>query len=109
MLTPNSGLLDSAFSGLGLPQPNWLGQTHLAIIVVLAIDVWERLMFSLVIHTAACGHPDPDLIGAAAVDGASRSQVMRHVTWPLLAPSTILIAIFRFVDALLVIDIVLPP
>jgi multiple sugar transport system permease protein len=32
--------------------------------------------------------------------------VMRHVTLPLLAPATILIAIFRFVDALLVIDIV---
>lgn len=106
MLTPNSGLLDSAFSGLGLAQPNWLGEPHLAMIAVLAIDAWEWIPFSLIIYTAALSHIDPDLIGAAAVDGASRAQVMRHVTLPLLAPATILIAIFRFVDALLVIDIV---
>ena len=106
MLTPNSGLLDSAFRAVGLPQPDWLGGPHLAMVAVMAIDVWEWLPFSLIIYTAALTHLDPDLIGAAAVDGASRSQVMRHVTWPLLAPSTVLIAIFRFVDALLVIDIV---
>jgi multiple sugar transport system permease protein len=106
MLTPNSGLLQSLFRGVGLPQPNWLGEPTLAIITVMAIDVWEWVPFSLIIYTAALTHLDSDLIGAAAVDGASRTQVMRHITWPLLAPSTLLIAIFRFVDALLVIDIV---
>ena len=42
----------------------------------------------------------------AAVDGASNSQMMRYVILPLVAPSSILIAIFRLVDALLVIDVV---
>ncbi len=38
-------------------------------VAVMAIDVWEWLPFSLIIYTAALTHLDPDLIGAAAVDG----------------------------------------
>lgn len=106
LLTPNSGLIDSMLHGFGLPQLNWLGEPNLAKISVLAIDIWEWVPFSIIIYTAALSHIDQDLLGAAAVDGASRSQTLRHVIWPLVAPSSVLIAIFRLVDALLVIDVV---
>lgn len=106
LLTPNSGLVDSVLHGLGMSQLDWLGQPNLARISVLAIDVWEWVPFSVIIYTAALNHVDQDLLGAAAVDGASRSQALRHIIWPLVAPSSVLIAIFRLVDALLVIDVV---
>jgi multiple sugar transport system permease protein len=106
LLTPNSGLVDTVLHGVGLSQINWLGEPKLSIAAVLAIDIWEWVPFSIIIYTAALTHVDQDLIGAAAVDGASRPQTLRHVIWPLVAPSTILIAIFRLVDALFVIDVV---
>ena len=106
LLTPNSGLVDSLLHDLGISQLNWLGQPNLAVIAVLAVDIWEWIPFSIIIFTAALTNIDQNLIGVAAVDGASNSQMMRYVILPLVAPSAILIAIFRLVDALLVIDVV---
>ena len=106
LLSPNSGLIDSLLHVVGISQLDWLGRPTLAVIAVIAIDVWEWVPFSIIIYSAALTQVDQELLHAASIDGATRSQTLRHVVWPLVAPSSILIAIFRLVDALLVIDIV---
>jgi multiple sugar transport system permease protein len=47
--------------------------------------------------------PD-DLFEAAALDGASRIQVFRHITWPLLRPSLALALILCVTGSLLAFD-----
>jgi multiple sugar transport system permease protein len=49
---------------------------------------------------AALSNVPPELVEAAQIDGASRWQVFRHITWPQLAPTTFFILVMSFIGAL---------
>jgi len=106
LLDPNSGLIDVVTSHLGLGSINWLGGQHTAVIAAIGIDVWEWIPFSLIIYSAAISGIDHSLLESARVDGASAWQTARRIIIPLALPSTLLICVFRLIDAFLVIDIV---
>jgi ABC-type sugar transport system permease subunit len=59
-----------------------------------------------VIYAAALAALPPEPIAAAAVDGATAWQSFRYVVWPMLMPITVLIGMFRLIDALLTLDVV---
>jgi multiple sugar transport system permease protein len=106
LVLDGSGPVNLILSGLGVDPVNWLGQPTTAQLAVIAIDVWEWVPFAMVIYVAALGSVSPELIGSARVDGASRWQIVRHVLLPLTLPATVLILIFRLIDAFLIIDVV---
>lgn len=106
LLDSNSGLVDILLRGAGLPGPDWLGGQNSAVVSVIGTDVWEWVPFAVIIYTAAISGIDQDLLASSQIDGASRWQVVRHILLPLTLPATLLICVFRFIDAFLVIDIV---
>lgn len=62
----------------------WIGYGLAPIVVLCAIMV----MFPVVVNTAVgIKHIDPDMIGAARLDGASAFALIRHIEAPLAAPS----------------------
>ena len=72
----------------------WLTDPGLAIWSVLGVVTWKRLGFVVLLFTARMLSIDPDLLDAAAVDGATWSQAVRHVLVPEMR------AIIRFVGIL---------
>lgn len=76
-LTPISGLLRFAAAGLSTPKAFW---------VVVFVSVWITFPFMLVVSLAALRTIPRALYDAARVDGATRWQQWRFVTWPLLRP-----------------------
>ncbi len=62
----------------------WIGHGLAPVVVLCAIMV----TFPVVVNTAVgVKHIDPDLIGAARLDGASAFTMIRHVEVPLAAPA----------------------
>ena len=55
-------------------------------------DVWKGFGMGAVIYLAALADVSPELYEAAAVDGASRLQRMRHVTLPGIASTVVVLA-----------------
>ena len=45
----------------------------------------------MILYLAALQGVDPQLYEAAMIDGASRWQKFRHITWPLISPTTFFI------------------
>lgn len=72
----------------------WLTDPGLAIWSVLGVVTWKRLGFVVLLFMARMLSIDPDLLDAAAVDGATWSQAVRHVVVPEMR------AIIRFVGIL---------
>lgn len=81
-----TGTLNALLSDVGVQQ-NWL-YTSPMLAVILA-NVWRGTAFSMLVYSAALGDVPPELVEAAAVDGASAWQRLRHVTIPLIRRSIV--------------------
>ncbi len=106
MLSARAGLVNYGLSTIGIVGPDWLGNPSMALVSLIIIDVWEWSPFVMIIYVAALSSLPTEPFRAAAVDGASRWQIFRHITLPLLLPVTILVLMFRLIDTLLTLDIV---
>jgi multiple sugar transport system permease protein len=67
---------------------NWLTGPSLALMVILALSVWTFVGYNTVIYLAGLGNISRELTEAAEIDGASRWDVFRFITFPLLSPTT---------------------
>lgn len=85
----DQGLLNTWLSDIGLGDwaLTWLGDPKLAQGSVIAIAIWQALGLCIVVYLAGLQTIPHELLDAARVDGGTRWQGFRHVTWPLLAPS----------------------
>ena len=57
------------------------------------MNVWKWDGYTLVIYLAAITSIEGEYFEAARVDGASRFQQIRHITLPLLVPTTLLLVL----------------
>lgn len=60
--------------------------------LVILSDQWKEFGFGTIIYLAAIANINPSLYEAAAIDGASRFQRLRHVTLPGITPTIVLLS-----------------
>ncbi|HET9669850.1 MAG TPA: sugar ABC transporter permease [Casimicrobiaceae bacterium] len=86
MLNPEWGLVNQVIFRLTAEDgPNWLNDRWLALTMAIVVHVWKSLPFWTMILIAGRLSISPELYEAASVDGASKWQKFRFVTWPSLA------------------------
>jgi multiple sugar transport system permease protein len=84
MLNSQSGLLNSLLGIVGVgPQP-WLDTPGLALGSAIAMHIWKLTPFWALALLAVRLAIPTQLFEAAAIDGASRWQTFRDITWPQL-------------------------
>lgn len=91
-----NGLLNTilGFFSLGLFQPvDWLGQTSTALGSIIAMSVWQGVGFHMVIWLAGLQTIPGSLYEAARIEGATPWQRFRHVTWPGLRNTAVLVMV----------------
>ena len=83
MLNPEWGVINQVIFKLTAEDgPNWLNDPTVALGMAMLVHIWKSLPFwTLILIAARLAIPD-DLYEAASVDGASRFQKFRFVTWP---------------------------
>jgi ABC-type sugar transport system permease subunit len=106
ILDPYYGLLKLPLRWLGLSSPNWLYDPNWALPAVMIVVIWAGIGYDMVIFLAGLQAISADLYEAARVDGASRWSLFRHVTFPLLSPTTFFLLIISIVGAFKAFDIV---
>ena len=85
---PRVGPLARLFEAVGLPAIDWLGDPAFAMPAIILLAVWKGFGFNMVIFVAGLQAIPERLYEAARLDGASAAQQFRHVTLPMLAPTT---------------------
>ncbi|MCL6552366.1 MAG: sugar ABC transporter permease [Firmicutes bacterium] len=105
-LYEQDGLVNFVLVRLGvLERPvAWLGHPDLALFAVMFVTLWKGLGYYMVIYLAGLQAIPPEYEEAAAVDGATRWQVFRGVTLPLLRPSILLASTISAIAALKVFE-----
>jgi len=91
-----NGLLNTllGFVSLGNFQPvDWLGNPSTAMPSLMAMSIWQAVGFHMVIWLAGLQTIPGSLYEAASIDGATRWQQFRYVTWPGLRNTAIFVLV----------------
>lgn len=99
------GLVNDLFTRLGFEGPIWLSGPWTATAAICIAIVWKTSSFCALILLAGLQTIPTGLYEAARIDGATRWQLFRHVTLPLLKASIMVALVFRTVTAIQTFDI----
>jgi multiple sugar transport system permease protein len=91
------GVLNSVVSGVS-GQPFDFGWTYSPQTVtpaVIVTFVWQTVGITMVLLLLGLAAIPNDPIEAARVDGASPGQIFRHIIWPLLLPTVLVVTILN--------------
>ena len=100
MYEPQFGLLNDVFEAVGLPRMKWLRHVDTSMLSIIVMSVWKNMGLNMVIYLAGLQGIPPHLYEAAEIDGTGRVAKFRHITMPLLAPTTFFVVIVYFIGAL---------
>jgi len=102
--TPDYGLLNQVFHVFGFGSINWLGSPATALPALMAVTIWKEAGFFMVFFLAALQQVPPVLYEAARMENAGRWLVFRRITWPLVMPTTLFVAVNALINAFRVVD-----
>lgn len=88
---PDFGLLNKLLDIFSISPQTWLQDPFWAMPCIIFMSVWKGLGYNVIIFLAGLQNIPTYLYEAARIDGASRWQQFRHITWPLLTPTTFFI------------------
>jgi len=99
-----SGTVNEVLAKIGFAGPNWLGDEHLAMPVVILLGVWRNFGTAMLLFLAGLQAVPGSVVEAAAIDGAGPLRRLRSITLPLLMPTTLLVSVLLSVFFLQVFD-----
>ena len=104
LFDPSYGIVNYAFSKVGIPQQQFLNSPSEALYVIAAMTIWGWTGFAVVVYLAALQGVPQTLLEAAAIDGCGPWRTFRRVTLPLLSPASLFLAVWLTINALQLFD-----
>lgn len=106
---PNFGLANTllGFVGLDSLQGAYIGSADYGIFFVAIAQVWAHAGQVMVIYVAGLQQIPAELYEAAKVDGVSRWQNFRFITWPMALPATLIVIAYTTIQSFKAFDLIL--
>lgn len=102
----NYGVINSLLKAAGLEPIPWLSSPTWAMPSIIITTLWIRIGFCMVVYLAGLQGIPSEYYDAAQVDGASGWRQFRHITWPLLVPTTFLLLVINVIFSFHVFDLI---
>lgn len=99
LIQPETGLLGPGLAALGF---DWKFTGWHTWALILAVDTWHWLGLVVVLAYAGLSAIPPAYRQAAAIDGASRLAVFRHIELPRITGALAIVFLLRFVDSFMI-------
>lgn len=93
VLSPNGFFNMSIVPLLHLTPVNWYSEPNFWPIILVIVNTWKNIGYSIVIYLAGITGIDQEYYEAAALDGASKFQQIKAITIPFLIPLMIVTTI----------------
>ncbi|GAA1553049.1 sugar ABC transporter permease [Kribbella lupini] len=109
ILEQDNGILNRTLMGLGLlddPVP-WLNSPSVALIAVIAVNVWIGIPFNVTLLYSGLSEIPDELYEAGQLDGATGWRAFAHITWPNLRAVASVVLMLGVVYTIKVLDIIL--
>ncbi|OIH94063.1 carbohydrate ABC transporter permease [Curtobacterium sp. MCBA15_003] len=107
MLDQDSGVVNQFLGSFGVPSVPWLTSPAVALITVIAVNIWIGIPFNTTILYGGLQDIPTELYEAAALDGATGWKAFWAITWPMLRPVVSVTLVLGVVYTIKVLDIIL--
>ncbi|GLX67158.1 ABC transporter permease [Paenibacillus glycanilyticus] len=87
------GVVNTVFGYFGVDPQLFMADAGIFRQLIVGTDVWKEFGYNAIIYLAALTGVNPNLYEAAAIDGANRWQLVRHVTLPALITTVVLLGV----------------
>ena len=104
IFNPKFGILNYLLGLVGIEGLTWLFDPQLAMPAIIITSVWKDIGFVMVMFLAGLQGIPAEYYEVAAIDGASSLQRFRHITLPLLSPTTFFALIISLINSFQVFD-----
>ena len=104
LLQGQGGFINQVLALVGISGPNWLREPNWAMAAVIVTRVIKMVGLNMILYIAALQAIPRDYEEAARLEGASRRQIFTMITWPLLAPTTLVIMVITTIGSFKVFD-----
>lgn len=102
----NNGIANKLLGAIGFGEVPWQSSGFGAFASVVLVTLWWRIGFNMIIYLAGLQGIAPDLYESAKLEGAGAWQQFRHITWPMVGPSTFFLLIMNVIYSFQVFDLV---
>lgn len=92
-LDHKNGFINEVLTGLGMDPIKWYNEAKYWPVIIIIAQLWKTVGFSTLIYYAGIIGIDPSYYEAAKIDGATRFQIIRKITLPLLTPLILILFI----------------
>ncbi len=106
MYHPTLGVMNYGLSLIGINPMLWVNSTQTAVPSLILIEIWKWIPLPMMIILAALQSLPSSPYEAAEIDGASKWQMFRYITFPLIRPAVMTATILRTIDCLKTFDII---
>jgi ABC-type sugar transport system permease subunit len=91
------GFINQTLLSLGFIRKSvyWLTDPKLVLWALILANLWQGTAFATIIYLGGMKSIPDELYEAARIDGATRTQQVLHITWPLLKPFTQLLLVMK--------------
>ncbi len=89
------GIVNLALTALGYKPILFVQKEAFFRPIVVLAGIWRDMGWGTIIYLAAISGINPALYEAAMVDGASRWQQIRHITFPTILPTALVLLLLR--------------
>ncbi len=102
------GVLNQILEKLKLIQTPifWLGDRRMALVSIIGATVWQWVGYDMILYLTGLQQIPEELYEAAMIDGASRWQLLRRITLPLLKGVGTMVVLLNLIGGVRVFDIV---
>jgi multiple sugar transport system permease protein len=109
ILDADNGVLNQTLMALHVTDSAipWLASTKMALIAVTMVNIWVGIPFNMVILYGGLQAIPEQLYEAAALDGATKAQQFRRITWPMLRPVTAIVLTLGLIYTIKVFDVIM--
>lgn len=104
LLQGEGGFINQVLALVGIAGPNWLREPNWAMAAVIVTRVIKMVGLNMILYIAALQAIPRDYEEAARLEGASGRQIFSMITWPLLAPTTLVIMVITTIGSFKVFD-----
>lgn len=119
-LSNNDGVLHNIFGLFGITEDSsaflrdtelfrislweWLSGPSVSMLTIMVLAIWTTIGTMMVVYLAALQSIPAQVFEAAQVDGATAWQVFRHITIPMLRPTTFFVITLGLIGTFQVFD-----
>lgn len=107
LMDGNQGVINGLTSSIGLGKFNFLGGEELVLFSLAMISLWSVIGFNIVLFLAGLASIPQNMYEAAEIDGADHPiDKFFRVTWPMLGPTSMFVAVTTSITAFKLFDTV---